>query len=136
MDRLDDVVETFELLGDWESRYAYLSELGEQLPAIDEANKIEDNRVKACISMVWVKAYQRQKDQIHFQGECDTAITKGVLAVLIQLVEGKTAAEVAQLDIDLIFERLRLADHLSPNRHVGIYAIVDLMKKQVAAMIG
>ena len=67
---------------------------------------------------------------IRFHGDCDTSIIKGVLAVLIQLASGKTVAEIEQLDVDELFSRLSLDEHLSPNRHVGVYAIVDLMKQQ------
>lgn len=130
--RLDELVDTFDLIGDWEQRYAYLIELGERLPPMPNDLMIEDNRVKPCMSQLWVKAYRDpdNKDLIRYHGECDTSIIKGVLAVLIQLCEGKTTAEIEQLDVDELFERLRLYDHLSPSRHVGVYAIVDLMKKQ------
>ncbi len=84
------------------------------------------------MSEVWVHAYRDEHDPelIRFHGDCDTSIIKGVLAVLIQLVSGKTVAEIEQLDVDELFSRLNLHEHLSPNRHVGVYAIVDLMKRQ------
>lgn len=85
-----------------------------------------------CMSEVWVSAYRDETDPdlIQFHGECDTSIIKGVLAVLIQLSAGKTVAEIDQLDVDELFTRLNLDEHLSPNRHLGVYAIVELMKKQ------
>jgi cysteine desulfuration protein SufE len=134
MTRLSDIIETFELLGDWDTRYQYLVELGEQLPPIPEYARIEANRVKACMSKVWVYAWQDPDvpDRIHFGGDCDTGIIKGVLALLIQLADGKTVAEIEAFDMDEFFERLQLGEHLSPNRHVGVYAIVDLMKQQAA----
>jgi cysteine desulfuration protein SufE len=67
---------------------------------------------------------------VRFEGECDTAIIKGVLALLIELASGRTEQEIQRLDVDEIFRRLALDEHLSPNRHVGVYAIVDLMKQQ------
>ncbi|MGD8576684.1 MAG: SufE family protein [Thiohalophilus sp.] len=132
MTSLDDIVDTFELLGDWDQRYQYLVELGENLPALPEEVRLEDNKVKGCMSQVWVSAYSNpDKSQlIRFHGDCDTSIIKGVLALLIQLVEDRTADEIEQLDVDEFFEKLKLDEHLSPNRHVGVYAIVDLMKKQ------
>jgi len=132
MTSLDDIVEGFELLGDWEQRYQYLIELGEQLPLMPEALKTDDNKVKGCMSQVWISAYGDQEDNslIHFHGDCDTSLIKGVLALLIQLVSGKTAREIDALDLDEVFRRLRLYEHLSPNRHVGVYAIVELMKQQ------
>ena len=134
MTGLSDIVETFELLGDWDTRYQYLVELGEQLPAMAERERIEPNRVKACMSKVWVHAWDDPSapGHIRFGGDCDTGIIKGVLALLIQLADGKTAAEINAIDMDEFFERLQLGEHLSPNRHVGVYAIVDLMKQQAA----
>ena len=133
MTSLDEIVEVFEMLGDWEQRYQFLMELGEELPPMPDELKTDDNKVKGCMSQVWVSPYPDDKDQQcwHFHAECDTAIIKGVLAVLVKLVDGKTAEQIQQLDVDEIFERLQLYDHLSPNRHVGIYAIVELMKKLV-----
>lgn len=133
MTSLDDIVDTFELLGDWDQRYQYLTELGEKLPPLPEEARIEDNKVKGCMSQVWVHAYPNpdNPELIRFYGDCDTSIIKGVLALLIQLVEDRTAEEIEALDVDEFFEKLKLDEHLSPNRHVGIYAIVDLMKQQV-----
>ena len=131
MTSLDEMVETFELLGDWDQRYQFLIELGEELPAMPEALKTDENKVRGCMSQVWVSAFADPQDDslIRFYGDCDTSMIKGVLALLIQLVSGKTGERIEALDLDEIFERLRLGDHLSPNRHVGVYAIVELMKQ-------
>jgi cysteine desulfuration protein SufE len=129
---LDDIVDIFELLGDWDQRYQYLVELGEQLPAMPVELKTDDNKVKGCMSQVWVSGY-RNKDNpagVHYHGDCDTSIIKGVLALLIQLAAGRSTREIEQLDVDELFTRLNLDEHLSPNRHIGVYAIVELMKKQ------
>lgn len=133
MTELNDIVEDFDLLGDWDSRYQYLIELGERLPPMAEADRTERRRVKACMSRVWVKAVSDPGNpgSVRFEGECDTAIIKGVLALLIELASGKTAQEIQELDVDEVFRRLALDEHLSPNRHVGVYAIVYLMKQQV-----
>ncbi len=130
---LDDLVEVFELLGDWEQRYNYLIELGEKLPAMPEQLMVEKNNVKGCMSTVYVCAYRDEKNTRLFQyhGYCDTSIIRGVLAVLINLAAGKTAEAIDQMDVDKLFARLQLYDHLSPNRHVGVYGIVALMKQQV-----
>ncbi len=137
MTSLNDLVEIFELLGDWDQRYQYLTELGENLPSMPDELKTEDNRVKACMSQVWVSVFSDEQDaaRLRFHGDCDTSIIKGVLAVLIQLAEGKSAREIEHLDVDELFSRLHLDEHLSPNRHVGVYAIVDLMKQQAAGRV-
>lgn len=129
MTKLDDIAETFELLGDWEQRYAYLIELGEKLPAMPEQLKTEDNRVKACMSKVWVVAY-KQDDRIRYHGDCDTSVIKGVLALLIDLCNDLSAKAIQDIDMDEIFKRLNLDEHLSPNRHIGVYAMFDLMKQK------
>ena len=83
------------------------------------------------MSEVWVHPYEdlAETGKLHFYGDSDTSIIKGVLALLIQLVDDKTVDEIQQLDVDELFERLNLDEHLSPNRHVGVYAIVELMKQ-------
>jgi cysteine desulfuration protein SufE len=135
MKELDDIVEIFDLLGDWDQRYQYLVELGEQLDPIDEKDRIEDNRVKGCMSQVWVAAHcdPEKGNRINFTGDCDTAIIKGVLALLIKISSGKTAEEIQTLEVDEVFDKLQLGEHLSPNRHVGVYAIVELMKEKAMA---
>jgi len=129
---LDEIVDIFEVLGDWDQRYQYLVELGEKLPPMPEEFKTEENRVKGCMSKVYIKAYRNAEDpdRIHYHGDCDTAIIKGVLALLLQLVDGKTVEEIQELDVDEFFQRLKLDENLSPSRHFGIYAIVELMKEQ------
>lgn len=132
MRELDETVEIFDMLGDWDARYQYLVELGEQMEPMPDDEKSEDNRVKGCMSQVWVQVFPDPDDRkkIVYHGDCDTAVIKGVLALLIQMASGKTVDEVEELDVDEVFERLNLDEHLSPNRHVGVYAIVELMKSQ------
>ncbi len=126
------IVETFDLLGDWDQRYQYLVELGEQLPLQPAADKQEENRVKECMSMVYTAAHEdpQHPGRLIYTGDCDTSIIKGVVALLVGLFSGKTPERIEALDVDALFEGLHLEDHLSPNRHVGVYAIVDKMKTQ------
>lgn len=127
-----DIVEAFELLGDWDQRYQYLVELGERLAPMDPADKTEANRVKECMSLVHVivRPHPGQAGALAYSGDCDTAIIKGVVALLVQLFSGKSVDEIEGLDVDALFEGLHLEEHLSPNRHVGVYAIVGKMKQQ------
>jgi cysteine desulfuration protein SufE len=134
-DEIDDIIDTFELLGDWDQRYEYLVELGERLPPMDPAEKIDANRVMECMSTVHVLPKRVDGNGlIRFHGDCDTAIIKGVVALLVQLFSGKSAAEIEATDVDALFEGLKLEEHLSPNRHVGVYAIVNKMKGQVRGL--
>jgi cysteine desulfuration protein SufE len=128
---IQEIVETFELLGDWDQRYEYLVELGERLAPMDPSLKIDANRVMECMSTVHVVPERiNGSDQLRFHGDCDTAIIKGVVALLVQIFSGKTPAEIEATDVDDLFTGLQLEEHLSPNRHVGVYAIVNKMKGQ------
>lgn len=129
---IGEIVENFELLGDWESRYQYLVELGERLAPMPGAHKTDTNRVVECMSLVHVAAYPHpeRSGRLAYWGDCDTAIIKGVVALLVGLFSDKTPDEIESLDVDALFQALQLEEHLSPNRHVGVYAIVNKMKAQ------
>jgi cysteine desulfuration protein SufE len=137
---LDDYVDTFELFDDWDQRYQYLTELGDQLQDLPDTLRTEENRVKGCMSQVWVSAYLQpsgpsgSSELVGFHADCDTPTIKGVLALLVDLMSEKPVADVLATDLDEIFDRLSLDDHLSPNRHFGIYAIVTLMKEQTGQL--
>ena len=85
-----ELIENFRFLGDWSERYAYLIELGEALGPLDDTYRTEENRVQGCMSHVWVKALRTGNGYVEFVGDCDTAIVKGILAVLIQMMSGLT----------------------------------------------
>lgn len=131
-----DIIDTFELLGDWDQRYQHLIDLGERMPPMPAAEKRDEHLVKECMSTVHVAAhpYPDGSDRVQFTGDCDTAIIKGVVALLVELLSGKTPGEIEALDVDALFSGLHLEEHLSPNRHVGVYAIVGKMKAQARAM--
>ncbi len=132
MSEIDEIVDAFEFLDDWDMRYQYLIELGEDLTPMTEDLKTEENWVKPCMSTVHVAAQRvpQQTELIRFVGDCDTAIIKGVLALLIDLLSYRTLDEINEMDVDGLFKRLQLEEHLSPSRHVGIYAIVDKMRER------
>ncbi len=132
MAKLDDIVDIFELLGDWDQRYQYLIELGEKLPAMPAQLKVDDNKVKGCMSQVWIAA-ESKNGIIHFQGDSDNSVIKGIVALLIELSADMKASEIKAMNMDEIFERLNLDANLSPNRHVGVYAIFDLMKQKATS---
>ncbi|HPE61323.1 MAG: SufE family protein [Thiothrix sp.] len=135
---LDEIAADFEFLSDWDQRYQYLTELGEAMEPMPADEHVESNRVHACMSKVWVRALPDPADPalIVFHGDCDTAIIKGVVALLVNIYSGRTREAILALDVDDLFERIQLAENLSPNRHVGVYAIVEVMKAQVAELQG
>ena len=129
--KFEEIVETFQFITDWETRYHFLADLGEELPSLDVIHQVDENRVHGCMSKVWIVAESDDVDSclLHFKGDCDTATIKGLVAVLIALYSGKTPQAILDIDADEIFEKLGLFDHLSPTRHVGVYAIVEKIKE-------
>jgi len=133
---IDEIVDAFEFFDDWDQRYQYLVELGENLEPLPVELKTGENWVKPCMSTVHVVAEPDpdNPDLIRFRGDCDTAIIKGVLALLIDLMSGRALKDIQNMDVDSLFNRLGLEEHLSPNRHVGVYAIVDKMIERAGAV--
>jgi cysteine desulfuration protein SufE len=131
------ITETFRFLDDWESRYQFIIELGSKLPAMEPDDKIESNRVHGCMSMVWIKARTAAGDpsRIELDGDSDTSTVKGLVAILVSLYQGRPIDEVAAIDADEAFESLGLFDHLSPTRHVGVYAMVEHIKAQARELL-
>jgi cysteine desulfuration protein SufE len=136
MSEIEEIVDAFEFLDDWDARYQYLIELGEGMEVMPQERKTQENWVKPCMSTVHVDAepVPGEPSLIRFTGDCDTAIIKGVLALLIDLLSYRTFDEIREMDVDGLFKRLQLEEHLSPNRHVGIYAIVEKMLERAAAL--
>lgn len=133
----DYIKEAFDYLPDWESRYQFIDDLGRKLPPMDDALKTDDNRVHGCMSKVWVKAQSDAGDApVILHGDCDTSTIKGVVAIIVAMYRGMTPREVLDTDADEKFEELGLFDHLSPTRHVGVYAIVEQVRGQVGRLAG
>jgi cysteine desulfuration protein SufE len=137
MTSINDIVDDFDLLESWEERYQYLLELGARLPTMPAGLTSDASKVHACVSQVWVQLVcgsDRERCRLH--GHSETPIIKGVVALIVSLCEGKTPSQILETDYDALFNRLALDEHLSPNRHVGIYAIVDKVRLQAKALLG
>jgi cysteine desulfuration protein SufE len=132
MQDFQEIVDTFDLLENWEARYEYLVELGENLPTFPEQYRDDVHKVKGCMSTVHIVAEWTPDhgNRVGYRADCDTAIIKGVLALLVEVLSGRTPEEIEEADLDSLFQQLGLFEHLSPTRHFGIYAIVEMMKGQ------
>ena len=128
--RVEDLTEAFELLAEWEDRYAYISDLGSQLEHLDAEDKTEGNLVRGCMTRVWITGALAADDSsiVHYRADAEGPIIKGLVAMLLVIFQNKTAEEVLATDADELIDRLGLEEHLSPNRHVGMYAMVDKIK--------
>lgn len=131
---LEEIAENLEILGDWDTRYEYLMDLGKQLGELADSDKTDTTKVHGCMSNVWVVGDLQADGTITYRAECDTAVIRGVIAVLVAVYSGSTPQICMQLEADDVFERLGLFDHLSPTRHVGVYGIVMRMQQAAAAL--
>ena len=127
----EEIVETFEFLDDWEDRYRHLIELGKAMPAMDDALKVPATKVEGCASQVWLHASD-DAGRLHFQGDSDAMIVKGLIAVLLSLYNGLTPEEARAIDTKSELERLNLTDHLSSQRSNGLRAMVDRIQATAA----
>ena len=130
---MDELVENFELLGDWESRFAYLIDLGKALPPMDEADKCEDNRVHGCQAQVWMKFDPEAEGKITISADSDAFIVKGLIAVLLLAYSGKSAKEILNTDGSAVLSKLQLAEHLSPTRKNGLFHMVQRIRELAEA---
>ena len=126
---INELVENFELLGDWESRFAYLIDLGKGLPPLDEIDHCEKNRVHGCQAQVWLKLEPAEDGCINIVADSDAFIVKGLMVVLLAIYSGKTAEEILAIDGKAQLDRLQLASHLSPTRKNGLYAMVQRVRE-------
>ena len=130
---VDELIENFELLGDWESRFAYLIDLGKALPPMDEADKCEDNRVHGCQAQVWMKFDPEAEGKITISADSDAFIVKGLIAVLLLIYSGKPAKEILNTDGSAVLSKLQLAEHLSPTRKNGLFHMVQRIRELAEA---
>ena len=120
---LDDIRETFAFLDDWEDKYRFVIDLGKDLPAMHDADKVEQNLVRGCQSQVWLRADQLQ-GRLQLSMDSDAHIVRGLIAIVLAALNKRTPAEIISFDIDALFEELDLMSHLSPTRGNGLRAMI------------
>ena len=125
-----DIVEEFDLFSDWQDRYEQIIEQGKHLPLIDPERKTEQNLVRGCQSRVWLAADLRD-GLVPFSADSDALITKGLVALLVRVLDRRSPQEILATPITFI-DRIGLREHLSPNRSNGLASMLDRMK--LAAM--
>ena len=122
----DDIVEEFAIYDDWMDKYEYLIELGKDLPKIDEQYKTEDRLIEGCQSRVWLHD-ELVDSKMRFTADSDAIITKGIIGLLIRVLDNENPQEIAQADLYFI-DQIGLHEHLSPTRSNGLASMVKKMK--------
>ena len=122
----DEIIGEFSVFDEWLDKYEYLIELSGSLPAIGEEHRNEQFLIRGCQSRVWVDAELRD-GKIYFTADSDAIITKGIIALLIRVLSGRTPQEIVDSDLYFI-DRIGLRENLSPTRANGLLAMIKLMK--------
>jgi cysteine desulfuration protein SufE len=128
----DEVIEEFIELDDWMDRYQLLIDLGEEQEPLDEAFKTNDNLIDGCQSRVWLVC-ENQNGILHFKAESDALIVKGIVNLLLRIVNNQPAKDILEADFYFI-EKIGLTEHLSPTRSNGLLAMIRKIKVYALAM--
>ncbi len=126
-----DIINEFSVYEDWMDKYSYLIELGNELKDLDPKEKIDQNLIKGCQSRVWLVA-EIENGVINFRGESDAVIVKGLVALLLRVVSGRTAKELLENELHFI-DDLGLKQHLSPTRSNGLLAMIKQIRLYAVA---
>lgn len=127
----DQIIEDFDLFDEWDEKYAYIIDLGKKLQGIDPKYKIEENIIKGCQSLVWmISTYKDGK--VYFEGESDAIIVKGLVALLLKVLSGQPAEDIAKSDMYFI-NKIGMEQHLSMTRSNGLASMVKQMKMHAIA---
>jgi cysteine desulfuration protein SufE len=130
-EKQDEIIEEFSVFDDWMDKYSYLIEIGNSLEGFDEKNRVEQNLIEGCQSRVWLNA-ELKDGKVYFTADSDAIITKGIVALLINVLSGHTPQEI--LDADLYFiEKIGLKEHLSPTRSNGLVSMIKQMRMYALA---
>ena len=126
------IIEDFEMFDDWMQKYEYLIDLGKELTPIEEKYKIEDSLIKGCQSRVWLHA-EKQDDKIIYTADSDAIMTKGIIAILINVLSNQKASEIISADLKFI-DAIGLKEQLSVTRANGLVSMIKKMKLYALAL--
>ena len=134
---IQDMIDDFAFLSDWEERYTHVIDMGKNLAPLAPSEKNAASKVKGCVSQVWlVSEHSDDSDPvITFRGDSDAHIVKGLVAVTLQIFSGRPASVINELDAASILRQLELDEHLSPQRSNGLKAMIGRIKMEAKAAL-
>jgi cysteine desulfuration protein SufE len=136
---LDEIVDNFSLLEEWDDRYRYVIELGRALSPLAERDRTEVNKVQGCASQVWLATTVHPNGQggpvLSFSGDSDAHIVRGLIAILFAMFSGQQARAILSTDAIAVFERLGLREHLTPQRSNGFRSMVERIRADAQAAL-
>ena len=139
MSTIDEIVENFTLLDEWDDRYRYVIELGRTLAPLPESAHTEANKVQGCASQVWLLTHVKPDGAagpvLTFEGDSDAHIVRGLVAILFALYSGKRAKEILATDAIALFDRIGLRENLTPQRSNGLRSMVERIRTEANAAL-
>lgn len=134
---IEDIIENFEFLDDWEDRYKYLIELGNQLQPFPEAERHDHNKVQGCVSQVWVvtNVTDGEHPVLNILGDSDAHIVRGLVAIALAIFSGKSPSDILSIDEMALFDRIGLSEHITPQRSNGLRSLVARIKLDAQAAL-
>ncbi len=132
--RVEELIDNFSFLDDWDDRFRYLIDLGRKLEPMDDSLKTEESKVRGCTSQVWIvdEVQPGTPPTLHFTADSDAHIVKGLIAVLLSIYDGRTPEEILAVDAKDVIGRLGFEQHLSPNRANGLFSMVERIRALAA----
>lgn len=134
-EKQDEIISEFALFEDWMDKYAYIIDLGKELVLIEERDKREENLIRGCQSRVWLVAEKDSEGNMKFKADSDALITKGIIALLIRVVNDEKPETVASQELYFV-DKIGLKEHLSPTRSNGLLSMIKQMKYYAIAFAG
>ena len=123
----EELIERFSFFDDWQERYRYIIDLGMKLAPLEDQHKTEENKVRGCMSQVWM-IHSVEDAVLTFRADSDSHIVKGLISILLSLYSDRSAQDVLAIDIEHVFKSIGLDQHLSPNRRNGFYSMVGRIR--------
>jgi cysteine desulfuration protein SufE len=135
---IDTIRSDFAFLDDWEDRYRYILELGRALEPLSEAAHNDTNKVRGCVSQVWLELEEQAgaggETTLHYRGDSDSHLVRGLIAIALALYSDHTAREILSADARALFSELGLEQHLTPQRSNGVRAMIERIRSDATAM--
>ena len=136
---IDDIVQNFALLDEWDDRYRYVIELGRTLAPLADSAHIDANKVQGCASQVWLLTHVKPNGSagpvLSFKGDSDAHIVRGLIAILLALYSGKSAREILAIDALALFDSIGLRENLTPQRSNGLRSMVERIRSEAKAAL-
>lgn len=129
MENLAEIIDTFEFLDDWEDKYRFVIDAGKSVPAMPEESRTESNLVRGCQSQVWMTSTMNADNTLHLNLDSDAHIVRGLISIVLAAYNDKSPTEILAFDIEALFSRLALLEHLSQTRGNGLRAMIQRIRE-------